>query len=118
MRKSPDNNSARIHPWPEKCDSSRRAIRLFSLVWVIGFALCLAVAGRAQISPGPLARAHQSLDGGANCMKCHEVSTRTPTFRCLECHREIATQVQPEKRGYPLLPTACLGRAPPRHHLL
>jgi hypothetical protein len=48
----------------------------------------------AQISPGPLARAHQNLDGAANCIKCHEVSTKSPTFRCTECHREIADELQ------------------------
>lgn len=52
----------------------------------------------AQISPGPLARAHQSLDGGANCIKCHAVSTRSPEFRCLECHKEIASELQ-QNRG-------------------
>jgi hypothetical protein len=63
--------------------------------WVL--ATCLfAVAhgvGNAQISPGPLARAHQNLNGAANCIKCHEVSTKSPAFRCVECHREIATEL-------------------------
>ncbi|MGA8042649.1 MAG: cytochrome c3 family protein [Terracidiphilus sp.] len=57
-----------------------------------------ACAAHAQISPGPLARAHQSLSGDANCIKCHEVSTRAPSFRCLTCHREIAAELE-EKRG-------------------
>jgi hypothetical protein len=51
----------------------------------------------AQISPGPLARAHQSLSGNENCTKCHELSTSAPTFRCLECHREIAEEIQLNK---------------------
>jgi hypothetical protein len=51
-------------------------------------------AASAQISPGPLASAHRSLDGSANCTKCHEVSTKSPTFRCVECHREIADELQ------------------------
>lgn len=59
--------------------------------------LCMATTTRAQISPGPLARAHQNLAGGSNCVKCHEISTRTPTFRCLECHREIAGELQQNK---------------------
>jgi len=53
---------------------------------------------RAQISPGPLARAHQGLSGGTNCTKCHEVSTRAPSFHCLECHKEIAAELH-ENRG-------------------
>ena len=48
----------------------------------------------AQISPGPLARAHQSLAGDTSCTKCHEVSTRAPSFKCLECHKEIAGELQ------------------------
>jgi hypothetical protein len=48
----------------------------------------------AQISPGPLARAHQNLNGSANCIKCHEVSTKSPSFRCVECHREIGAELQ------------------------
>lgn len=48
----------------------------------------------AQISPGPLARAHQGLSGNGNCTKCHELSTKAPTFRCLECHREIAEEIE------------------------
>lgn len=48
----------------------------------------------AQISPGPLARAHQSLSGNENCTKCHELSTKAPTFRCLECHKEIAAEIE------------------------
>jgi hypothetical protein len=60
--------------------------------------LCIAPATTAQISPGPLSKAHQALSGGASCTKCHEVSTRTPSFRCLECHREIAAELQ-QNRG-------------------
>jgi Cytochrome c7 and related cytochrome c len=52
----------------------------------------------AQISPGPLARAHQSFSGDANCTKCHELSAKAPTFRCLECHKEIAAEIQ-QNRG-------------------
>jgi hypothetical protein len=52
----------------------------------------------AQISPGSLARAHQSLNGDTNCTKCHEVSTRAPSFHCLECHKEIAAELE-QNRG-------------------
>src|ERR1051325_5329794 len=52
----------------------------------------------AQISPGPLAKAHQAMSGGTNCTKCHEVSTRAPSFHCVECHKEIAAELH-ENRG-------------------
>ena len=67
---------------------------------VIAFAMAVSVlagcpsALNAQISPGPLAKAHQNLSGDTNCTKCHEVSTRAPSFHCLECHREIAAELQ------------------------
>jgi len=51
----------------------------------------------AQISPGPLARAHQKLNGPANCVQCHEFSAASPTFRCVECHKEIAEELQHHK---------------------
>jgi len=64
-------------------------------------ALCLTCTllgvANAQISPGPLARAHSTLGGDSNCVKCHEVSTRSPSFRCVECHREIASELQLNK---------------------
>jgi hypothetical protein len=48
----------------------------------------------AQISPGPLARAHQSLNGTGNCTTCHKLSAGKPTFKCLECHTEIAARLK------------------------
>jgi len=70
-----------------------------SLVWwlLVTCALCFTRVANAQISPGPLARPHESLSGAANCIKCHEVSTKAPSFRCLECHREIAAELQQNK---------------------
>ena len=59
--------------------------------------LWLAVSSPAQISPGPLSRAHQSLNGATNCTTCHKLAAGTATFRCLECHKEIATRVAEHK---------------------
>ncbi|MDE3063707.1 MAG: cytochrome C, partial [Acidobacteriota bacterium] len=61
--------------------------------------LLLLVPGilHAQISPGPLARAHQSLNGDTNCVRCHAISTHSPQFRCVDCHREIAAELQQNK---------------------
>jgi len=69
--------------------------------WFGGLAICffsfVSCVADAQISPGPLARAHQNLDGSTNCIKCHEVNTKSPAFRCVECHREIADELQRNK---------------------
>ena len=64
------------------------AVKILFLALVFG---CWPVA--AQISPGPLARAHQSLNGTGNCTTCHKLSAGQPTFKCLECHTEIATRI-------------------------
>lgn len=50
----------------------------------------LATAARAQVSPGPLARAHAEWDGAAHCLKCHGRGEGTMDARCLDCHVEIA----------------------------
>jgi hypothetical protein len=47
----------------------------------------------AQISPGPLSKAHQSLSGTSQCASCHQFGASTPTFKCLDCHREVAQRL-------------------------
>src|SRR5216110_1241701 len=58
-----------------------------------------ASPGKSQISPGPLAKAHQSLSGTSQCASCHQFGASTPTFKCLECHKEIARLLS-ENTGY------------------
>jgi hypothetical protein len=53
----------------------------------------------AQISPGQLSKAHQSLSGTAQCASCHQFGASAPTFKCLDCHKEV-TQRLPTNRGY------------------
>jgi hypothetical protein len=72
------------------------------LVWLFGILtvlLLLPLAARAQISPGPLSKAHQELNGSSSCIKCHAVSPSSPNFRCVECHQDINVRLQ-QKRGY------------------
>ena len=57
---------------------------------VFCFLLFTGVPARGQISPGPLSKAHESLTGTTQCASCHQFGTSTPTFKCLECHKEIA----------------------------
>ena len=58
-----------------------------------------AIAAFAQISPGPLSKAHQSLTGTTQCASCHQFGAKTPTFKCLDCHKEIA-KVLADNHGY------------------
>ena len=62
-----------------------------AVVLSIGAMLFLACARAlsAQISPGPLARAHAELEGSLNCTKCHGSGKGAMTQACLGCHREI-----------------------------
>src|SRR5664279_4372135 len=45
-----------------------------------------------QISPGPLSRAHQSLNGATNCTSCHKFGGAA-SLKCVDCHAEIATRM-------------------------
>lgn len=78
----------------------------FQWMFFAGILFFLSPALQGQISPGPLARAHQGLSGGANCIKCHEVNTKAPTFRCVECHKEIAAEIQNNRGLHATFPHA------------
>src|SRR5690349_676609 len=77
---------------------TRRTARFISvpLRWLAGYVLILGglilcpTGARAQISPGPLSKAHRTLDGATQCNSCHQFGASTPTFKCLDCHKEIA----------------------------
>ena len=68
---------------------SRLLLRLILLL--LGVFL-LSSAGAAQISPGPLSRPHQSLNGSTNCASCHKFGGQA-ALKCLECHTEIANRL-------------------------
>jgi hypothetical protein len=71
------------------------------LLSLVGF--FLATGARAQISPGPLSKAHESLNGSTQCNSCHQFGASTPTFKCLECHKEIADRLTARKGYHALL---------------
>ena len=53
----------------------------------------------AQISPGPLARSHASLEGAAQCLRCHPVGRKDAMDgACVACHREIGWLLD-QRRG-------------------
>ncbi len=61
--------------------------------------LALPMRARAQISPGPLARAHHDLEGPTNCAQCHGLHREPMNQMCLACHKEIAWLLN-QNRGY------------------
>jgi uncharacterized paraquat-inducible protein A len=67
------------------------ALVLLSAAW-------LASEMFAQMSPGPLSKAHHDLNGLLQCAKCHVFGTGLPQLRCLDCHQEIAHRKTEERR--------------------
>lgn len=61
--------------------------------------LALPARSRAQISPGPLARAHHDLEGPTNCAQCHGLHREPMSQMCLACHKEIGWLLD-QNRGY------------------
>ena len=62
------------------------------VVTLIAVAL-LAPPAAAQISPGPLSKAHRSLEGSGHCGTCHDPKLGLAADKCLSCHRLLATRV-------------------------
>jgi Cytochrome c7 and related cytochrome c len=87
---------APIDAW-ERAGAGLRAGALFrrwNISLFCGALLCVvAPAARAQISPGPLSGAHQSLSGPTQCTSCHVVGKGAAELKCQECHTEIATEI-------------------------
>jgi hypothetical protein len=74
---------------------------LLGTVWIL-----LGASGAAgQISPGPLSRAHKSLDSATQCTTCHKLGMGEATFKCLDCHTEIATRLAARRGMHPNLVT-------------
>ncbi len=70
--------------------------RFYQFGWVL--LLLAAASARAQLSPGPLSKAHKSLAGQTQCTACHALTTGAGKFKCLGCHSEIRQRIT-EKRG-------------------
>lgn len=69
-------------------------------------ALAPAAARADVFSPGPLARAHQHLEGLASCTKCHPAGQQLSPETCLDCHRELAWRVDQGRGLHGRLPPA------------
>lgn len=58
-----------------------------------------AAPAAGQISPGPLAAPHASLEGALKCVNCHGGRKELMGALCQQCHKEIAYLLQ-QNRGY------------------
>jgi len=63
---------------------------------LVSFLMCAIPGASAQISPGPLSRPHQSLNGSTNCASCHKFGGQA-ALKCLDCHTEIANRLSARK---------------------
>ncbi len=75
-----------------------RALGLVALM-TLGLGAMAARGLSAQVSPGPLARAHHDLEGALKCTKCHGGGKDGMTPRCQNCHKDI-NWLQEQNRGY------------------
>jgi hypothetical protein len=64
----------------------------FSVLLLLVTIFSLPGSTQAQISPGPVSRAHRTLEGATHCVSCHKFGGQA-TLRCLECHTEIASRL-------------------------
>jgi len=71
----------------------RGVFRITAVCGSVGLCL-IPVQVSAQVSPGPLSRAHADLEGTTNCFKCHGGGDSSMDEQCVACHREIAAQVE------------------------
>jgi hypothetical protein len=80
-------------------------------------ALLAAGAARADVfSPGELARAHQGLEGLAQCTKCHVAGEQLSGERCLECHGELRERIARGRGWHGKLPAAERAACEGCHH--
>lgn len=77
--------------------SLRRFLILLGAIGVAG--VVVSSRSSAQISPGPLARAHRSLNGPTQCVACHRLASGGENLKCLGCHAEIASRLT-ARRGF------------------
>jgi len=76
----------------------RMGFRYRCIVSVVLF-FGLSYVTLAQISPGPLTKAHTDLEGMLSCTKCHTLGDKVSNDKCLECHTEIKSLID-ARRGY------------------
>jgi len=93
--------------FPASGPTYRRAPgRLSVILGAAGILLLLCVGtSPAQISPGPLAKPHKSLEGTTQCASCHKFGAGEATFKCVECHTEIAGRMAAHRGLHPNLVT-------------
>lgn len=78
------------------CRSSAERLALCLLLLLCGASAAAAGQLGALLSPGPLSKAHRSLEG-AKCAQCHEAGRKVSATRCLTCHTPVAERIAARK---------------------
>ena len=91
-------NSGRSISASKDCACKRQFSPLRTVLCAVFFCTCFGFTSQAsaQISPGPLSRPHQSLNGSTNCASCHKFGGQA-ALKCLDCHAEIASRLAARK---------------------
>ena len=63
---------------------ARQTTSLLLVLWLVSVTYPMGTS--AQLSPGPLSRAHTSLEGLTNCTLCHTLGEGVSDMKCLDCH--------------------------------
>jgi hypothetical protein len=78
-------------------------MRSARLRWVVGLATLLVVLVHARmaspqiLSPGPLSKAHASVEGDQHCNECHSSGKRVSVDGCLRCHNDLGARISAGK---------------------
>lgn len=79
-------------PFPRARVSALRLLVAF--VTTVLVVLGLVSAAHAQLlSPGPLSKAHGSVEGDQKCNECHSSGKRVDANLCLKCHNDLGARL-------------------------
>ncbi len=67
---------------------------LVRLTAAIVILVTFPIVSLAQLSPGDLAEAHESIEGLTNCTQCHELGEGPSGDKCLACHKLLKSQIE------------------------
>jgi hypothetical protein len=71
----------------------RRLAQAACALLALAIALLARAAWAQLLSPGPLSRAHASLEGDAHCGDCHSSGKRVDQGACLKCHGDLGARI-------------------------
>jgi len=73
-----------------------RSARFGLLVGIVTLLLTIVhspVARSQLLSPGPLSKAHASIEGDQHCNECHSSGKRVDQGGCLKCHNDLGARI-------------------------